>query len=371
MRILLTNSTDIFAGGEDYVLILATALRKRGHIVFVSANPGHLLLEKCEARGIPSHPLEYRGMGRVFTVAGQIRRFLKKQFIDIIHSNANYDRTCAALAAAGTGVHHVAGVHSAHSIQHNITHWWRNRFGTTHFIADADAVKDVLVKENSIPPSKLSVVPIGVENEDGTQTTRVREKKREELGISPETIVIGNVARLVPFKGHTVLLKAVKTLVASAPHVVVLIIGDGELQDSLQREVKKLGIGSHVRFLGFQDNLHEWYPAFDIYCHSSLELAAEAFPIAILRSLAAGLPAVCTNVGGIGMMIEEGVTGHLTAPEDSGALAAALLKVVQTPQQRISMGRAAHALFRRKFDAEVMASHVERIYSSLGVHNGA
>ena len=64
MKVLLTNSTDIFAGGEDYVLILGRYLRDRGHLVEVAARPGHLLLEKCSRAEIPVHPLGFTGMHR-------------------------------------------------------------------------------------------------------------------------------------------------------------------------------------------------------------------------------------------------------------------------------------------------------------------
>jgi hypothetical protein len=134
VNILLTNATSIFAGGEDYVLILARYLQRRGHTVYVSALPDHLLLEKCRAAGIPVVPVEYRGMDRVFAVSAHLRREMRARAIQIVHSNANYDRTCAALAAMWSPVCHVAGIHSTHSIQHNLTHWMRNRWGIDRFV---------------------------------------------------------------------------------------------------------------------------------------------------------------------------------------------------------------------------------------------
>ena len=158
MNILLTNSTDLFAGGEDYVLLLARHLAGRGHTVTVSANPGHLLLAKCAAAGLATLPLRYEGMGRVFAVAAALRKAVLERDIAVVHSNANYDRTVSAMAAGGVRRAHVASIHSAHSIQHNITHWLRNRWGIDHFIADADAVKEVLVTTDRIPAGKITVV---------------------------------------------------------------------------------------------------------------------------------------------------------------------------------------------------------------------
>jgi len=365
VNILLSDSTDIFAGGEDYVLILAKYLARRGHRVWVSANPGHLLLKKCEESGIRTVPIPYAGMSRVFAVAGMLRDVLREHAIDVVHSNANYDRTCAALAAAFQPVRHVAGVHSAHSIQHNITHWLRNRWGVNRFIADAEAVKTVLMRDDGIPGSRITVVPIGVESGIADEKAHVRAAVRAELGIADGTVAVGNVARLVPFKGHQCLLDAAATVVRERTDVVFPIVGDGELLEKLQAQARSLGIERQVQFLGFRDDLDRLYTAFDIYCHSSLELAAEAFPLAILRALASGLPVVCTNVGGIALMVEDGRSGYLCPPDDPAALGGALLKVIKDPALRTSMGTASLDLFNRQFHAQAMAEKVEQVYQAV------
>ncbi len=362
MNVLLTNATDIFAGGEDYVLVLAKHLRARGHAVWISAQPGHLLLEKGAALGIPQVPIAYRGMDRVFAVSRELRMALRTRSIDVVHSNANYDRTCAALATAWTRTKHIAGVHSAHSIQHNLTHWVRNRFGIDHFIVDADAGRDVLTGEDHIAPGRVTTVPIGIEEPPLLSSTDVRRETRRRLGVNDSTVVIGNVARLVPFKGHRVLLDAVAMLVRENADVLVPIIGDGELLGVLQEQARRLAIEPAIRFLGFQDHLEEWYPAFDIYVHSSLEMASEMFPIAILRALAAQLPVVCTHVGGIDRMISDGVNGHVVPPDQSERLGSALLDLVRNRDRRAAMGNASGKHFHQHFRADVMAESIENIY---------
>jgi len=365
MNVLLTNATDIFAGGEDYVLILGRYLARRGHTVWVSARPGHLLLRKCEEASLPVVPVEYGDMARVFTVSRVLRRAIRDRSITIVHSNANYDRTCAALAAAFTRTRHVAGIHSTHSIRHNITHALRNRYGTSHFITDADAGRNVLLREDGIPPEKVTTVPIGIESDPDDVRAGFRSRTRSALGIEDGTVVVGNVARLVPFKGHRFLLEAAAQVAQEVKNAVFLIAGDGELEGELRAQADSLGIADRVRFLGFRDNLEEVYPAFDIYCHSSIDLASEMFPIAILRALASALPVVSTDVGGIAAMIDEGVSGRLTPAEDPAALARALLGLIREAPKRAAFGRASFALFERKYHASAMAENVERVYRHI------
>jgi glycosyltransferase involved in cell wall biosynthesis len=365
VNLLLSNSTDIFAGGEDYVLILAKYLGLRGHKVYVSALPGHLLLEKCAAAGIDTVPLEYKGMNRVFAVAAMLRKEMQKRAIQVVHSNANYDRTAAALAVPWTTIPHVAGVHSTHSIQHNITHWIRNHYGIDHFITDADAGKRVLIEEDGIDPERITTIPIGIENDPEEFRAACRLETRARLGIDERTIVIGNVARLVPFKGQRHLVDAAARLAHLHSNVLFLVIGDGELLTDLTKQAEDLGVSSSIRFLGFQDHLERWYPAFDVYCHTSLEMAAEMFPIAILRALAGGLPVVCTRVGGIAAMVDQEKNGFLVDPEDAGALTQALSTVVESAALRVTMGAASLDLFLRKYHASQMAERIERIYRQV------
>lgn len=365
LNILLTNATDIFAGGEDYVHTLARHLVMRGHTVCVCANPGHLLLKKCEESGIATVSIRFGDMGKVFHVATLLQEEIRKRSIDIIHSNANYDRTCAAIGAAFTKAKHIASIHSAHSIQHNVTHWLRNKFGIAHFIAVAGAVKQVLEKQDGISPERITFIPNGVENDPVEFIRAARSRTRAAWRVTPETIVIGNVARLVRFKGHKYLLQTIAEVVTRSPNVFFPVLGDGELLTELLQQAKALNIENYVRFYGFQDNINELYPAFDIYCHSSIELAEEAFPIAILRALATGLPVVSTDVGGIGLMVNQGVSGFLTPPEEPKALADALITLIKNKNLRVSMGKASFDLFSKNFRAELMAERVEEIYRKV------
>jgi glycosyltransferase involved in cell wall biosynthesis len=362
VNLLLTNSTALYAGGEEYVLVLARHLAERGHHLWVSALPGHLLLKKCAERAIPTIPLDYRGMSRVFAVSGELRRHLRRLAIDVIHSNANYDRTCAALASVGLPTRHVSGVHSAHSIQHNITHWWRNRWGTDQFITDADAGREVLIREDRISPTRITTVPIGVERQSPEFNRAARRLIRQEWAVGDSTVVVGNVARLVPFKGHRYLLEAIALVVRSSPNTLFVLVGDGELQESLKHQTRDLQIEHFVRFLGFQDRLDAIYPGFDVYCHSSIELAAEMFPLAVLRALGVGLPVVCTDVGGIAAMVRPGRSGMLTPPEDPHALAEALRTLLGDPARRRAMGAESLALFLERYHAPTMAAAVEKVY---------
>jgi len=129
--------------------------------------------------------------------------------------------------AAFTPARHVAGIHSTHSIRHNITHALRNRYGISHFITDADAGAEVLLREDGIPPGKVTTVPSGSNRYPDDMRAGFRARIRGSMGIDEGTVVIGNVARLVPFKGHRHLLDAAAIVAHEKRGVLFLIAGDG------------------------------------------------------------------------------------------------------------------------------------------------
>lgn len=362
--ILLTNASPMYAGGEYYVLLLAAELAARGRDVAVSCRSDNLLAAKCRERGIPVAPVDFPASGGLIGTVGALREIVRRRRIGIVHSNTNYDRTAGAIAARLSGAKHVASIHSFHSISHNLTHWLRNRFWTDRFIAlGAGSVR--ILANDGIPPSKVAVVPLGVDPAELRRDDGLRVKVRAEFRLTDDDLLLGNVGRLVPFKGQEYLLRAFAEVSRARPNVRLAVVGDGELEDPLKRQAADLGIGDRVVFTGFRDDIPSIYSALDLYAQSSVEGGGETFPFAVLQALAFGLPVAATPVGEVPSMVEEGVTGILVKDRDPAALAAALARLLDDPALRRSMGEAARGLLLRKFTVKAMADGVERVYREL------
>ena len=245
-HILLTNSSDIYAGGEFYVYSLAKELQTRGHRALVVCKPANLLREKCEQAGIPVVPVDFPAQGNLLRHINFLRKQIVQHSIDLVHTNTNYDRTAGAFAAWRKHVPHITNVHSFHSLQHNVTHWIRNRWATDRFIVDGVCVKEMLVRENGIHESRISVVHLGVDPREMKRDDQSRRKVRVSFGYGDDEIVIGNVARLVPFKGHEYLLRAFATCSLQFPRARLLLVGDGELRDDLTSLAGSLGIQHQI-----------------------------------------------------------------------------------------------------------------------------
>ena len=364
-NVLLTNSTGLYAGGEFYVLELARTLRNRGHKVWVACKPDNLLLQKCQQASVPTLPVDFPSNGQLWKFIGILRGYIRDYEIDIVHSNSNYDRTVGAFAAKLEKKIHVTNVHSFHSLQHNLTHWIRNRWATNHFIVDGMCVRDLLVWEDHISPSVISVVYLGVDSESMKPDERSRQTIRKEFGYKDTNVVIGTVGRLVPFKGQEYLLRAFAQISSNYPDARLLIIGDGELNATLQQLAVGLHIGEFVSFAGFRDDLPAIYSGFDIYCHPSVEGGGETFPFAVLQALSQQLPVVVTKVGDVAEMVQDGKNGFVVEDRNPSAIAEKLNELLSHRERITSIGRESRELLLKRFTTGAMVDGVEAVYLAM------
>jgi glycosyltransferase involved in cell wall biosynthesis len=369
LNILLTNSTDIYGGGEFFVYELAKALLKRNHKVWVCCKPDNLLFDKCKKVGIPAIPVDFPSKGKLLKHILRLKKIILEKNISIVHSNSNYDRTAGAFAARLAGVKHITNVHSFHSLQHNLTHWIRNKFATDHFIVDGVCVENLLVKHDGISPSKISVVYLGVNPEEMKRDENLRNKIRSEFGLSNDQIVIGNVGRFVLMKGQEFLLRAFAEASKNYPFARLLIVGDGELNDKLHEIVEQAKIQDQVIFAGFRDDLQAVYSAFDIYVHSSVEGGGETFPFAVLQALAQQLPVVVTNVGDVAVMVEDKVNGYVVPDRSASLLAEKIVKLLADNNLRNSMAIKSRERLLDRFTTDKMVDAIEKVYFSLADKN--
>jgi glycosyltransferase involved in cell wall biosynthesis len=181
-----------------------------------------------------------------------------------------------------------------------------------------------------------------------------RETARLQLGLDPAVPVALCLARLVPQKRHDVLLRAWKLLPGQA---VLLLAGDGEERESLQGLAKNLGLDGSVRFLGNRADVGLLLSAADA---SVLASDWEGLPMALLESMAAGVPVVSTSVDGVREVVRPS-EGILVPRRDSARLAQALAEILFNPEKRTRFGKAAQVGVEERFNPETMAGQYARL----------
>lgn len=225
--------------------------------------------------------------------------------------------------------------------------YWRERLGLAAAklaLVPSVTMRDAYATFFGADPARIAVLPYGLDPRPWTASWR---RRRRRPSGAPPTVTC--VARLVPLKGHRVLLEALAALRARHPRLRCWLVGDGPLAAELRQHVRALGLEGCVRLWGRRDDVPRLLAATDVFVLPSLQ---EVTPLAITEAQLAGLPVVATDVGGIPELVRHGESGWLVPPGDARALAAALDAVLSDPGLARRLGEAgrAAALAERTWD---------------------
>jgi glycosyltransferase involved in cell wall biosynthesis len=170
--------------------------------------------------------------------------------------------------------------------------------------------------------------------------------------------IVGAVTRLSTEKGVDVAVRALATM----PETTFVVVGGGGQLQELEQLAEDLGRGERTFFFGYQPDPQDYVAGMDVIVQPSRR---EAVGLAVLEAMAAGLPVVATDVGGMGEAVVDGVTGFLVSPDDVDALADALGQLVGDSELRTRMGAAGRARYEEHFSAARLARTYEALYDEL------
>ena len=230
-----------------------------------------------------------------------------------------------------------------------------------HVVAVADAAKENLL-DMGAPVSRISVIINGAE---GLRCLSDQEKSawRARLGIFENATVVGISARLEPCKDHACFLRAAARLCNGEGEYFFLILGDGSLRGHLKQETHRLGIASHVRFVGFVEDVAPYVNLMDI--HVNCSIGTETSSLAISEAMSLGIPTIASDFGGNPYMVRNGENGFLYPAGDDKALAEKIRLLARSPEVYNRVCRGARARFERELNASSMTKKTEQLYARL------
>jgi glycosyltransferase involved in cell wall biosynthesis len=232
-------------------------------------------------------------------------------------------------------------------------------------VANADAVKRWLVDEG-YDERRITVIRNGIDTARfGTKATPGR--LHHELGLLPDAPLIAVLSRVSPIKGLEFFLEAAAVVGAKVPEARFLIVGkaaapDAAYQRQLEAYANHLGLGGRLVFTGLRMDVPE---VLDEVAVSVLPSLSEGLSNVLLESMAAGVPVVATRVGGTPEVIEDGVTGMLVPPRDTGALVRAILAILEDRELTNRLGRAGRERVVERFSVHEMVRQTEQLYARL------
>lgn len=373
--------TGLSMGGAETALerLLATLPRDEYPATVVSLIPGGPVRERIEARGVQVYSLGMRraipsprGALRLRQLVGRLRPAVLQGWM--------YHGNLAAWFARSAGV---AGVPLAWNVRQTIYDLRKERPGTRaviHLGARLSGRADAIIYNSEVArrqheaigyeAAKATVIPNGFDCAVFRPRPEAGVRLRGELGLGVDTLIVGMVSRYHPMKRHEMFFAAARQILDKGVDAAFLCVGSDvvDANPRLAEPISQLELGARVHLLGERYDIPELFSGFDVCCSPSGW--GEGFPNAVGEALACGTPCVVTDVGDSGHVVGPG--GVMVPPDDPGALAAALLSLLQgSAAARHALGARGRSHIESHFALAVTAGRYASLYRALDLESQA
>ena len=367
LKVMQVSSDTNIGGAGKCILTFLKFFDRDKFDVSVVLPEGSLLKNGCTALG--AKVVEIDAMrDKSFDVKAikELVKVFKAEKPDIVHAHASMS---AKIAAKLCGIKVIYTRHSVFEPSPKISKGigkflsgLANNSTADKIIAVAEAAKDNLLK-TGVDEKKIIVLLNGVEPLDKVSEEE-RSKIKEKFGVADDEKVISIVARLNPVKGHKYFVEAAQKIKEKGLKVKFLIAGTGEAEESINKQIKELGLEDTVKMLGFLNNVSELMNITDIQANCSF--GTEATSLSLLEGMSLGVPAVVTEFGGNPGVIKNGRNGFLVPINDACALAEKIAELVEDEELYKKMQAESLLIYKEKFTAEVYARNIESVYTQIG-----
>ncbi len=363
MNILLITTRLNLGGIGIYASSLARGLKKKGHKVIVASSGGEL--ENVLSNSGIEHiylPIDTSSeVGpHIMMAVMKLLKVIRKENIQIVHGQTRVSQVISHYLEKFSKVVFVTTCHGFFKrrlIRRLLPCWG------TRVVAISDAVREHLVNTMKVPKNKIELIYNGIDAsflEKGYSEVDLNRVKKE-FNLS-SNLVIGITARISSVKGHVYLLRAIPKIREVFPGIQLLIVGSGKTryEKQLHNMCRKLNIERNVVFQPGIQNVYKALSVMNVFVLPSIQ---EGLGLSLLEALAAGLPVVASNVGGIYSVIRHEENGILVPPKDVKALADAIITVLKDKDYAKRLGQRGKQTVREKFTLDKMIDRVEGFYT--------
>jgi glycosyltransferase involved in cell wall biosynthesis len=357
MRVLHIIQSLEFGGAEKVVVDLGNAMLAHHEVGICCTQRLGALAQKVDPR-VQLLCLNSNRPGNDWHLPIRLARVIRDGGYDVVHShswNVYLESALATILAGrprlihtihGNYIQYPSGFGSRAKIA--LRHLLERVFAGRHhrIVSVSDAIREYALSDVGLPADRVLTI------HNGVACHPTRESSRDGK-------VFVTVGRLAAVKNHVMMIRAFHVVARTHPEARLLIAGDGPERSNLEGLVSNLGISDRVSFLGFQQDVGQVLAAADVFLVSS---RYEGVSIAILEAMCAGLPVVATNVGGVPETIIDGITGILVPNDDESLMANAMLRLIDSPDERVCLGNAGRELLLKEFSIDTVVSRYLNCY---------
>lgn len=361
MKILHIISSGGMYGAEAVILNLSRTLNESGNasVLGVFANSKNLNLqlhEQALAEGIESHLIPCSGQIDRAAIK-ELRDLAIRSRADVVHAHGFKGDIYSYFAFRHMKIPLVSTCHNWTDTDRIVSLYGKlDRFVLRRYaavIAVSEAVKQRLLS-SGVREDRIEIIKNGI---DLRPFAEAAPSLRGIVGDGGP--IVGFVGRLSKEKGADIFLQVAAGVAARVPNAKFVVVGEGPEKEALESLVDQLGIRDNVFIVGRRNDMPSVYASFDLMVLSSRD---EGLPMAVLEGMSSGLPWVATAVGDVPKIFQDGKNGMLVPPGDIDSLAAAVISLLQNPEERRRLGEAARTHVKEEFSAERMATSYLDVY---------
>lgn len=355
-------------GAEVLAVRLAERLKDSTRFVFVCLDELGTLGDSLRDEGLPVHVL-HRRPGLDWSCVRRFRAILRTERVDMIHAHQHAPFFYSALSRLGRSAPPILFTeHGRHHPDHpGLKRRLANRLllrPRDRIVAVGEAVRSALIHNEGLPAHRVSVAYNGIpiDRFDRTFSTEERAEARREMGVELDNLLLIQVARLDYLKDHATALRVLRRLADRAPEARLALVGEGPEESAIRALIVELGLEGRVRALGLRKDVPRLLAAADVALLTSV---SEGIPLTLIEAMAAGLPVVSTNVGGVAEVVVDRLTGLLAPSGDDDALAEAVASLADDPEARRRMGALGRERARELFSDSRMHDEYHTHYEAM------
>ena len=355
LSFLFIDTERVWRGGQDQLLTLIKGLLARGHKIHLVCEPSTLLETRAGEFGVSVHPLKIRselGPASLWNLIFALRK-IRPQILAFNTPKAIFIGTLASrIVPVGA---RIIFRRVSFPLRANCFTRLKYTWGIDCIVAISKSIHSQL-QIGGLPNSKIRIIYEGMDLSLYPKSPPLRLRRREE------PMVIGTVAHLSREKGLNFLIEAASQNPGAKERLRFVIVGDGDCLPELRALVQAKGLEAIFQFAGFHTNISQYMKTFDVFALPSL---SEGLSSAILEAMAASLPIIATEVGGIPELVQDGDNGLLVLSADSAALARAIQHLANDPEAARRMGLRGRERMEERFTLERKILETEQLCNDL------
>jgi glycosyltransferase involved in cell wall biosynthesis len=359
-------------GGAENLMVSFLKHFDRSHfetrVCVLGVRQGNPIAGQIEELGYPVDMVPISRL-RDATAMPRLLHYLREQKVDILHTQLEHANTLGNLAANLQGIPSVCTLHTFDDPPRGTSEywryqlmWWSLRVNCDRVLAVSEGTRQHHIRVGGLPPDKIVTMYNGIDLTRFGRTPADRCRMRSALGIPLDATVLMTVAVLRQPKGIQYMLDALPAILESTPDVYYLLVGGGPYEAELKALAAERGVSDRVIFTGMRRDVPELLAAGDVFVFPTL---GDALPTVLAEAMAARLPIVACEIGGVPEMVEDCVNGLLVPSADAPRLAEACIRLASDSARRKEMGRAGYAIAQQRFEVHAQVDNLVNLYFEL------